>query len=162
MAVTSSDIKYFLSTNGLGGNITATQIVSGDLHNVFDIVSKDESRDGDVEYRCIYVKNTNAIDTFKEVTTYLTSQTPSVTTSLAFGLGTAAVGGIEQTVIDESTAPIGVSFTESLGSGNAQSIGDIAPNLHKAIWLRRTIQSGTSAASTDTATITVDGSTTAA
>lgn len=160
MAVVASDIKFFLSTNGLGGAITNTQIVSGDLHNIFDIVGKDESRDGDIEYRCIYVKNSNVTDTFSDVVAYLTSQTPSPTTSIAFGLGTSTVGATEQSVVDEGTAPIGVTFTSAIGSANAQSIGSIPPNSTKAIWLRRTVNSGTSAASTDSATLTIDGSTT--
>lgn len=159
MAVTQADIKFFKSTNGLGGAITATQIVSGNLHDIFDIVDKDESRDGDTEYRCIYVKNTNVLDIFAAVEVYLSTQTASPTTSLAFGLGTAAVGGTEQSVVDESTAPVGVTFTDAIGVANSQLIGDIGANSYKAIWLRRIVQAATSAASTDTATLVVDGST---
>lgn len=159
MAVTQADIKFFQSTNGLGGAITATQIISGNLHNVFDIVNKDESRDGDTEYRCIYVRNTNVLDVFAAVEVYLSTQTASPTTSLAFGLGTAAVGGTEQSIVDESTAPVGVTFTDAIGVANSQLIGDIGANSYKAIWLRRTVQAATSAASTDSATLVVDGST---
>ena len=159
MAVTANQIKFFKSTNGLGGVITLTEIVSGNLHNVFDIVNKDESRDGAIEYRCIYVKNTNNTDTLQDVSAYLSAQTASPTTSMAFGLGTAAVGGTEQSIANETTAPIGVNFTETVGVGGAKNIGNLTANSYKAVWLRRNVQSGTSSASTDEATLTVDGST---
>lgn len=159
MAVTANQIKFFTSTNGLGGAITLTEIVSGNLHNVFDIVNKEESRDGDVEYRCIYVKNTNLVDSFEDVSAFLSAQTASPSTSMAFGLGTAAVGGTEQSIVDESTAPIGVTFTESIGAAYAKNIGSIPAGQIKAIWLRRTVQAGTSSASSDVSTLSVDGST---
>lgn len=159
MAVLPGDIKIFKSTNGLGGAITNDEIASSVLHNVFDIVNKDESQTGDIEYRCIYVKNTNSSSTFRGVQAYLASQTASQTTSIAFGLGSAAVGGTEQSITDESTAPIGISFNESVGAINSELIGDIPAGSYKAIWLRRTVQANTTSASNDSATITFDGAT---
>lgn len=159
MAVLPGDVKVFKSTNGLGGAITNDEVVSSVLHNVFDIVNKDESEVGSIEYRCIYLKNTNATSTFRAVQVFLKTQTQSPTTSLAFGLGTAAVGGIEQSVADETSAPIGVTFVESIGEVNALVIGDIPAGSHKAIWLRRTVQANTTSASNDNAILTFDGAT---
>lgn len=159
MAVIPGDIKFFESNNGLGGAITNNEIASSVLHNIFDGVSKEESQSGSVEYRCFYVKNTNGSSTFRGVLAYLLAQTTSPTTSLAFGLGTSAVGGTEQLLSDESISPIGVSFVESIGETNGLLIGDIPAGSHKAIWLRRTVQAGTTSASNDTASMRFDGST---
>lgn len=159
MSLQASDIKFFKTLNGLGGAITNNEIVSGTLGNVFDDVDKYEARDGDTEYRCIYVRNTNLVEIFKEVTAFLKTESTSNFTSISFGLGTAAVGGIEQTIADESTAPIGVVFTDLVGAENGKLIGDINNNSFKAIWLKRVVTPGATSLGADTTTISVDGST---
>jgi hypothetical protein len=159
MAVIPEDIKFFESNSGLGGAITNNEIVSSVIDNLFDAVNKSEAQNGSVEYRCFYVKNTNNSSTFRGVQVYLLSQTTSPTTSLAFGLGTSAVGGTEQFISGEVSAPVGVSFVESISESNALLIGDIPAGSHKAIWLRRTVQAGTSSSSNDTASIRFDGAT---
>jgi hypothetical protein len=159
MTIISSEIKLFQSTNGIGGAITGTEIVSATLHNLFDIVSAAESRDGDTEYRCFYIKNTNTTFTLKNATIQILSDTPSVTTVVGIGLGTSANGTPEQTVADESTPPIGVSFTEVLGTELA--VGNVAPSSYASIWIRRVVDAGTAAALSDAATLRVTGETTA-
>lgn len=159
MAVTAAQVKLFRSTNGLGGAVTSTEILSATLHNLFDIVSAAESRDGDIEYRCFYIRNTSTVDTFRNVAIQLLSDTPSEDTSIAIGLGSAAIGAPEQTIADEGTAPIGISFTAD--EQVPLTIGDIPPNSYKAVWVRRTVEAATAAASSDAATLRITGETTA-
>lgn len=159
MAVTAAQIKLFKSTNSLGGAITATEIVSATLHNLFDIVNATESRDGDTEYRCFYIRNTNTVDTLKSAAIQIVSDTPSADTQIAIGLGTAAIGATEQTIADEGTTPLGVSFITN--EGTPLTIGDIPPNSYKAVWVRRVVNAGTAAATSDAATLRVTGETTA-
>ena len=160
MTILATEIKLFKSTGGLGGAITGTEVVSNTLHNLFDIITSVESRDGDTEYRCFYVKNTNTTFTLKNATIQIVSDTPSAGTVMGIGLDGAAVGTAGQTVGDEGTAPIGVTFTQT--EGGELSIGDIAPNSYKAVWLRRIVSAGTAAAASDACTLRVIGETTAA
>lgn len=159
MAVTAAQIKIFKSTNSLGGAITTTEVVSATLHNLFDIVSATESRDGDTEYRCFYIRNTNTVDTLKSVAIQIVSDTPSADTQIAIGLGTSSIGASEQVIADEGTSPIGVTFITD--EGTSLSIGDIAPNSYKAVWVRRVVNAGTAAATSDSCTLRITGETTA-
>ena len=59
MPIIASELKYFESTNNLGGSFVATEILDNTLHNLFDVVETIESEAGAINYRCIYVKNTN-------------------------------------------------------------------------------------------------------
>jgi|TARA_R110000851_G_scaffold113936_1_gene238771 hypothetical protein len=159
MTILATQLKLFRSTNGLGGAITATEIVSNSLHNLFDIVSPTEARDGDTEYRCCYIKNMNTTLTLQDATVQIISDTPSTGTVMGIGLDTAAIGTSGQTITDESTAPIGVTFSQVLN--NELAIGNIPPNSFKAFWVRRVITAGVAASASDPCTLRVLGATTA-
>lgn len=164
MAVLTSEIKFYLSGGGansdpsasLGGAISTTEVVAATL---WDDVASSEALAGDTEYRCIYVKNTNATDTWLAVKLWLSANTPSGDSTTAIGLGTAAISGTEQTVDNESTAPSGVTFSAPATQELGLSIGNLTAWQYKAIWWRRTITASASAYSADGATITVGGDT---
>jgi len=159
MPVLASEIKLFQSTNRLGGLITPTQLVSNILNNLFDTVSATESRDGSVEYRCFYVKNTNLDTTLENARIEIVSNTPNTGTSIGFGIDVAIVGATAQTIVVEGAAPIGVSFQEAIG--NSKSLGDLPPNSFRAVWLRRAVVAGAVASANDPITLRVTGDTTA-
>lgn len=170
MPVIAAEIKFFLSGGAansdvdasLGGAKSSVEVTDATLHNLFDVVSSAEALAGDVEYRCIYVENTNgsAID-LQSAAAWISSNTPSGDTDLAIGLGSAAIDATEQTVADESSAPSAVSFSAPATQGAGLSIGDLAAGEHKAIWLRRTVGATAAAYNNDTATINVGGDTAA-
>lgn len=167
MAVLSTDIKFYLSGGAansdvnasLGGAKSSTEITTATLHNLFDIVSSAEADSGDVEYRCLYVENTNGTDTLLNAVAWLSANTPSGDTTLDIGLGTSAIDGTEQTVANESTAPAGVTFSAPATQGAGLSIGNLTAGQHKAIWLRRTVSATAAAYNNDSATINVGGDT---
>lgn len=169
MPIISSDIKFYLSGGAansdanasLGGAISSTEIVDATLHNLFDVVGSAETASGDVEYRCMYVKNTHGTLTLQASTAFISSNTPSADTDAAIGLGTAAIGASEQTTATESAAPSGVSFSAPSTQPAGLSIGDLAPGEYKAIWVRRTVSAAASAYSNDGVTIDVGGDTAA-
>lgn len=169
MPIVANDIKFYLSGGAgntdvnasLGGVISTTEITTATLHNLFDVVSSAETTSGDVEYRCIYVKNTHGTLSLTSAAAWISSNTPSTDTTLDIGLGTSAINGTEQTVADESTTPTSVTFSAPATQGAGLSIGDIPAGQHKAIWLRRTVNAAASAYSNDTATINVGGDTAA-
>tara|TARA_R110000744_G_scaffold87543_3_gene170932 strand:- start:7027 stop:7509 length:483 start_codon:yes stop_codon:yes gene_type:complete len=159
MSIISSEIKLFRSTNSLGGAITVDEVVDGVLHNLFDKVTSDESAAGDTEYRCAYVQNTHGTITLEEAISYIAANTASTTTAIRIAVGTSAVGGIEQAIVDESTAPAGVTFVTAVDIANAIALGDIPAGSHRAIWFERVVDAGTLATPIDGITLTTRGST---
>lgn len=159
MSIISSDIKLMESTSGLGGAITATEIVDGNLHNLFDKVTSDESLAGDTEYRCAYVKNTHGTITLEETLSYIAANTASASTDISIAVGTSIIGGIEQTIADESTEPVGVAWQNLTGVANGITLGDIPAGSHMAVWFRRIVNAGTLASPLDGITLTTRGST---
>ncbi len=168
MPITATEIQFRLSggpsnTSGdasLGGEISSSA-VSASINALFDYVSGDESAAGDIEYRCVYVRNDHASLTLYGTKIWISSNTPSSDTDAAVGLGTSAVNGTEQTIANENTAPSGVTFSAAANEGASLSIGDLAPSQHKAVWLRRSVTAGAAAYNNDTMTLTVKGDTAA-
>lgn len=168
MPILETDIQFFLSggaanadpSASLGGAISGTAIGAG-LHNLFDVVTGAESAAGSTEYRCLYVVNTHATLTLIGAVLYVSAETGGTGVDELVGLGTSAVGGVEQTVADESTAPAGVAFAQANGAGAALTIGDLAPGEHQALWVQRVISAGAPAQNSLTATLTVLGDTAA-
>lgn len=161
MAIVSSDIKYRLSGGASNTNPAASLggvKSSTDASNYFDDVSSAEASAGDTEYRCVYVHNNHGTLTLIGAKVWIQANTPSGDTDVAIGLGSSAVNGTEQTVADESTAPTGVTFSQPTTFAGGLSIGDIPPGQHKAVWVRRVVNSG-AAAYADSFTLRVQGDT---
>lgn len=161
MPISSGDITLRLS-GGASNSNTATSL--GGLKsttvmptNLFDDVTNAEAVAGDVEYRCIYVNNANATDTLFSTKFWIQTNTPSAGTDFAIGLGTAGLNATEQSVANENTAPTGVSFSSPSTYAAGLSLGDIPSGQHYSVWLRRTVQSGTTPVSSDTVTFAYAG-----
>lgn len=143
----ASDLRFRLSGGvsniypyaSLGGDISNTE-VSGSLEGLFDEISPEEADDGDVEYRAIFVKNTHVSETAYGAVLYVSSETSSVSTTMAVAYDSTGT----QTVANESTAPSSPTLTFSTPTSKATGItlGNIAPNTTKMIWFRRTITAG--------------------
>ena len=161
MAIVSTDINYRLS-GGAANSDTAASLggvkSSTAASNYFDDVSSAEASAGDTEYRCVYVHNSHGSLTLIGAKVWIQANTPSGDTDVAIGLGSSAVNGTEQTVVDESTAPTGVTFSQPTTFAGGLSIGDIPFGQHKAVWVRRVVNSG-AAAYADSFTLRVQGDT---
>lgn len=149
--IAASDIQYRLSGGAansnvdasLGGAKSSVQLVDNTDNNLFDDVSGDEHTAGDTEYRCIYVHNAHATLTLTGAKIWRSAHSPGSDTTVAIGVGTAAVNGTEQTVADESTGPSGVTFsTTATDRASGLALGDIPPGQHKAVWIRRVVSAG--------------------
>lgn len=157
MPIIASDIQFRQSgAANLGGAISASAVSSA-LHGLWDVVSGAEALAGDIEYRCIYARNGHATLTLYNAVAFIQSNTPSAATAADIGLGTSAIGGTEQTIATEGTAPAGVSFSAPSTYAGGLAIGDIAPGQSKAIWIRRTVSAGAAAYSGDGMTLAVQG-----
>lgn len=170
MPIVAGDIDYFLSGGGansdpdasLGAAISSTEIVDASIHNLFDVVGSAEASAGDIEYRCVYVKNSHGSLALQSAEVYILTNTPSADTDVSIGLDPAGVNGtaVDNTGSGESTAPAGVSFSQP-GSGTPLAIGDIPAGQHQAIWIRRNVTAAASAYSGDTVVLRVRGDTAA-
>jgi hypothetical protein len=162
MPIIQSDIKFYNSTNGLGGAISVNEIISATVHNLFDLVGSEGAASGETNYRCFYVKNENASDTYLNAAAFILSNTPLAESDIEIGLGTSIVGGVEQVIGNEDTAPLGVTFSAPTSFPTGLVIGDIPFGSHKAIWVKRIITAGAPATNADAVTIAVRGETNAA
>jgi hypothetical protein len=138
------------SGNASLGGVKSSTAAPATVDLLFDQVASAEATAGDVEYRCVYLNNGNGSSSMLSTVVWISANTPSSSTTLAIGVGTAAVNGTEQTVADETTAPAGVTFTEPASQGAGLALGDIPTGQHKAIWLRRTVTAAAGATANDT------------
>lgn len=122
-------------------------------NSFFDDVSGAEETAGDIEYRCIYLRNVGTVDATL-VVVWLQANTPDAQTQIAMALGASAIGAasVETAVANENTAPAGPVFSEPATEGAGLAVGTIPAGQHKAIWLRRTVTAG-AGASADTFTV---------
>mgnify|MGYP000212221722 CR=1 FL=1 len=140
MSLSVEEIVYMQSTGGLGGALT-TPIPEESLHNIFDAVSGKEAKLGDTEYRCVYIKNTNTEDTLYNAVLFILTQPTGSKEHVQIARGTAPTNATEQTVLNENTAPLGVTFVDAPDLENGVVLGDIPPNGHRSIWIKREISS---------------------
>lgn len=173
MPIVASDIVFRLSGGAanvdpnasLGGARSTAGggvITTDTLNNVWDNVSGAEGAAGDIEYRCIYVLNTHATLTYTAPKIWISADTTSTDDEVDIGLGSSAVNGTEQTVANESTAPTGgVTFTHPTTFAGGIALSDLPPTQHRAIWLRRTVNTNAAAANANPYTLSVQGETAA-
>lgn len=145
MPIIASEIQFRLSGGAanadanasLGGAISANAVSGTSLNNLFDDITGEENAASEAEYRCFYVRNGNATLTLQNAVIYVTNQVAGGALA-EIGVGTAALGGTEQTVANENTAPTGVTYSAPATRATGLALGNIGPSSHKAVWVRRT------------------------
>ncbi len=166
-AIVGSEIQTRLSTkSGAAGNTTAgsansslgkyaatTVWAGGSLHDLFDQISGSENQAGSVEYRCIFVHNTNGNNPAQNVRVSLLSEVAGGATlsigvdpTAASPVGSAAAQALS--VANETTAPAGVSFSSPTTYAAGVDLGTIPVGHVRALWIRRAA-SNTAAVSND-------------
>ena len=170
MAIEQTDInKYYLSGGAdnadialaLGGEVSSVQISSNSLHNLFELVSSAISVSGSIVYKCFYVKNRHPTITLDNPKIWIELNVDSDEVAIDIGLGTSAVDAIEDSIINNVTAPSGIVFTRPATRAGGLSVGNLPPGSTKAIWVRRTVDANSSAVANDLAAIGFGGDTTA-
>ncbi len=176
-AITSGEILFKRSVAAAAGNTTAqadpnaslgdqvstTQWAGGSINDLFDDVTGAENAASDVEYRCIFVHNTNAANVLENAVVYLSAETAGGA-SIAVGADPTAASAVGSasaqavTIADENTAPAGVTFSSPTTAGAGVALGNIGVGQVKAFWIRRTA-ANSSALSNDGVTIAVTGDT---
>ena len=149
MAILSTDLKYRFS--GGAANSSPAASIGGVISSVdvtgvlFDDVTSAEALAGDINYRCIYVRNNHGSLTALSTKIWIQVNTPSTETIVDIGLGAAAINATETATANEATAPSSVSFTNPTNEAGALTIGDIPFGQYKAVWIRRTVSAAASA-----------------
>lgn len=131
------------AAGSLGKYISTTQIADASINNLFDNISGNENAASAVDYRCIFVHNSNPTVTLQQTTCFITNQVAGgasiaigIDPTAASAIGSAGAQALE--VANETTAPAGVAFSTPTTVETGIAIDDLAPGQCRAIWIRRT------------------------
>jgi hypothetical protein len=152
------------TANGsLGKYISTTAWAGGAANDLFDDISGAENAASTVDYRCIFIYNSNAANAYQNAVMYLSAEVAGgasiaigVDTTAASALGSATAQAL--TVANETTAPAGVTFSAPTTAGTGIALGSIPVGNVRAVWIRRTA-ANTAALSGDGVTLAVSGDT---
>ncbi len=179
MAIVSTDISFYLSvatgpgcsaplspvTSSFGGHVATTKPVDATLNNLFDNITGDQNAASQVDYRCLFVVNTNTSNTWLTPVAWISAEI-SGGANAAIGvdpLGASLSGAAPAqavTIATATTAPSGVTFSSPTVKASGISLGSLAPGSGVAIWIKRAAQNSV-ALDLDGVTIRVEGDTTA-
>lgn len=160
MSIVAGDILFFLSGGAgntdpnasFGGAISSTQIVDNTINNLFSDVTGDQHATGYTSYRGFYVKNNNGADTGYNTKVWIDTNTVGVDETITIGIE-ATKGSPKQTIVNEITAPTGISFSIANSQANGLSLGTLAPSDVYLIWIKRVVSVGTTPQASDSAVI---------
>jgi hypothetical protein len=164
MALQNNDLKFYQSTNGLGGAPDFTTEVDISANGFWDLISGEESLDGDVEFRCMYARNTSTTNDLISPSVEITQQSTDPDTTINI----AILDSVNETTVasaNESTEPAGspvwygLNFNIPLNADltfDAGGEGDFI-----AIWVRRTVTNVTNEPADDSSVISLKGQTSA-
>lgn len=155
MAVLPSDISYkeSLDTDSLGGGIS-TNVVPTGLNLFYGDVDLAESTTGSTAYRCVYIENTSATETSLSTEIFISIRTPSPSTYCELGLGSSGLNGTEQSITDESIAPVGVTFFPT-SDAQPLALGPLGPGEFYPVWIQRNVLPNAVGAANDNVIIAV-------
>lgn len=147
----------------LGGAISTSELVSAEVHGLFDAVPSAEALAGRVEYRLIYVKNDHSDLTLYDAKVFMFENTTSENSIIELGLDPVAGNGDDSVIelddeADSTDKLSAVVFGAHSTFDSGLDIGNLAAGSKRAVWVRRTIEAGATAAS-ELATIAVRGDT---
>ena len=179
--VTGELLWYFSTTAGSAGNSTAgtaagslgkyistTQWTGGTLHDLFDVITGDENAASTVDYRCVFVRNSNGSSlALQNAKFFLNGAQTSGGATIDIGIDPAGATPIGQAgaqaaqIANETTAPSGVSFSApTTKAGSTISLASLPAGQCVALWIRRTAANSAAQAG-DGATPRIEGDTAA-
>lgn len=140
-----------------GGGVITTDVIN----NLWDDVSGAEASSGDTEYRAFFVENTHGSLTLTGAKIWISADTTSTDDEVDIALAGEGIASTIETVADESTAPVGETFSHPTTFAAGLSLGNLAAGNEHGIWVRRTVNSSASAANANPYTLSVQGETAA-
>jgi hypothetical protein len=152
------------AATSLGDQISITAWAGGSLNDLYDDISGAENAASTVDYRCIFVHNSNASNALENAVLYLSAEAAGgagIAVAADSTAASAIASGSTQalTVANETTAPAGpLTFSSPITAGAGVALGNIPAGQCKAFWIRRTA-ANSPALSADGVTIAVAGDT---
>lgn len=128
--------------NSLGGNMGTDSnaiitTANTTLNNLFDNISKLENGNGTTDYRCVFIHNDTVVqgEVFANGVLFLQGS-PKATVEVGVG----PKGTVDEIIASETTAPVGITFTQPTEGAPLQMSGDDILNPGEAIplWIKRT------------------------
>ena len=125
-------------------NASDTITVASIQNALWDNINRTQAYLGSVEYRCVYVVNTHASQSFYDGKIYI-GLAPTGADDLAIALDLAGIGdgvltGVADQVAAEHEAPSpALSFLSPASLGAALVIGQLDPGKARAVWQKRTV-----------------------
>lgn len=136
------------------GNVAPTLTIGAIANNLYDDIGKSEAFYGDIEYRCLYLHNTHSTDTFYDIKLYLALDATGAD-GLFLGVE-GSPGDTAQTVVNENTAPVSVTFTNPLSYGTGVAVSQLDAGEAVPVWIKRVVPVNTTVATpVDAASIAV-------
>ena len=125
-----------LSLGGAKSSVLANSLT------LFGSVSTAEFAAGTVLYRMVYAA---ADSVMNELSVWIATETPSAATTVALGWAAAGINETETALANETTAPLGVTFSSPMLEGAAISGGDFTAGQSRGLWIRYTIDAAATA-----------------
>jgi len=151
-------------STSLGDQISTTAWAGGSANDLFDDISGAENAASTVDYRCIFVHNSNTSNALQNAVVYLSAEVASGAgvTIAVDNLAASAIGAAvaqAAAIATETTAPTGVgAFSAPTTAGTGLALGSIPAGSCRAVWVKRTA-TNSAALSADGVTIGVSGDT---
>lgn len=112
-------------------------------NEMWDNITRYESKSGDTEYRCFYLYNGSNAELIYDLRLYIKNQpaSNSDTIQLALdpnGIGNGISSGVANQILNENLAPSGMTFSNP-SAENPLSIGMLNPGQCQAFWIKRIV-----------------------
>lgn len=154
------------AAGSLGTYISTTAWTGGSANDLFDDITGSENAASTVDYRCIFVYNSNASNALQNAVVYLSAEVAggasiavaadSTAASALASASAQALTGATETAPGGSVT--GLSYSSPTTAGAGVALGNIPSGQVKAFWIRRTA-ANSAALSGDGVTIAVSGDT---
>lgn len=154
------------ATGSLGTYISTTAWSGGTANDLFDDISGTANAAGQVDYRCVFVYNSNASNALQNAVVYIASEVSGGAT-IALAADTTAASALASSssqalTATSATAPgsgvTALSFSSPTSAAAGVALGNIPSGSVKAFWVRRTA-TNSSALSGDGVTVAIAGDT---
>lgn len=113
---------------------------------------------GGTFYRVVYVRNTHTISTVAGLKLYIEQQFAHPGLHVAAAVPAQAANATVPALASQTTAPTGVTWTTATDAAGGDAFGDLAPGDFRGIYLRITVDAGTTPTAEDDAVVAVQGS----
>ena len=177
MPIQTSDLKFkYSGTNtpgssaaqpnpnaSLGGYVSTTIWSGGVLDDLFSDITALENMNSQVDYRCIFLHNSNGTNTFLSPVVWFSANVAGGA-DVALGIdptpaSIVSSSGAQAVVIATgTTAPAGVSFRTPTSYATGIGLSDLLSNFVVGIWVQRSATNST-ALNNDGFTLSVQGNT---